>query len=186
VPKVGEIRNLPSCVVIIFRIYFIIQLILPLRPYVYPGNSSWNRGGKRFSWHLMLDNFNSKMVVYYTPTKKMSCPELQPFNGFQAWWMSGNPEAIQQYVQYLRNQLVQCGVYNPEIFVDVKIALNGRDYFPLIDPNINLADEIYPVGKAAYWVMPHPDHQKLRVEQENQYKGLAQYEMDFSHMTISF
>jgi len=186
IPDKPKFQNISSSMIVFFMIYAAIQLIIPLRPYLYPGVSSWNRDGKRFSWHLMNDNYLGKIIVYYTPPKNKSCLLLQPFNGWQAWMMSGDPGMIQQYVQYLNNQLIHCGINNPKIFIDAKVALNGRDYFPLIDPNVNLAGKTYSFWKKANWIKPHPDRQNLSVEKLIQHKELAQYKVNFRKIAISF
>ncbi|WP_372898464.1 HTTM domain-containing protein, partial [Stieleria sp.] len=35
-------------------VYVVIQLLLPIRPWVLPGNPSWNERGQRFAWRMML------------------------------------------------------------------------------------------------------------------------------------
>jgi len=154
-----SIRPTPAAVIVFLTGYFITQVFLPLRPYFYPGSSSWTREGLRFSWHLMNDNFKSNMTVFYTPPTDPGCLNIQPFNTWQSWWMSGNPEMILQYAHLIRDELKRCDVARPEVYVDSRIALNGRDDYPLIDPAVDLAKASYPFLKSAPWIMPHPDIQ---------------------------
>ena len=45
---------LPRLAVLAIAVYFLVQVMAPLRHYAYPGNLRWNEEGYRFSWRVLL------------------------------------------------------------------------------------------------------------------------------------
>lgn len=136
-------RNVVSAVLSGFTIFFIIQLLFPLRYLLYPGELFWTEQGYRFSWRVMLmekagyaqftvkDNAGHRLIVNNTEF-------LTPL---QEKMMSTQPDMLLQYAHLLRDYYAQHGFREPQVYVDSYVALNGRLGKPLIDPNTNLASE---------------------------------------------
>lgn len=158
-------------VVVAIVVYMSVQILLPLRHFLYKGNVNWTHQGIRLAWHFMQNTYKSVIKVQYSKPKIDHCVDVQPINAWQTWWMAGTPDMIIQYVHYLKKELIRCGVNDPVIRVDSQIALNGRAFFPLIDSSANLANEQFPWFSKPDWVLPHPDdfgsshHRGLRPEE---------------------
>lgn len=127
----------------IFAVFFLLQLLVPFRYLLYPGELFWTEQGYRFSWRVMLmekagyaqftvkDNSGNRIIVNNTEF-------LTPL---QEKMMSTQPDMMLQYAHLLRDYYGKKGFHSPQVYVDSYVALNGRMGRPLIDPAINLADE---------------------------------------------
>ncbi|GAB3772314.1 HTTM domain-containing protein [Spirosoma horti] len=122
-------------------LFFIVQLLFPLRYLLYPGELFWTEQGYRFSWRVMLmekagyaqftvqDNAGHRTIVNNTEF-------LTPL---QEKVMATQPDMLLQYAHILRDYYAQHGFQQPAVYVDSYVALNGRLGRPLIDPKTNLA-----------------------------------------------
>ena len=55
-------------------VYVVIQILLPVRPWVLPGNASWNERGQRFAWRMMLrDKVTLSISAWRTPKTAAIC-----------------------------------------------------------------------------------------------------------------
>lgn len=151
-------RLLPRIATTLIIGYALVQLLLPFRHLLYPGELFWNEQGYRFSWRVMLiekaghaqfrvedDSGRSYLVdnsVHLTP--------------LQEKMMSTQPDMIVQYAEHLEQVFKEKGWQNPRIFADVHVALNGRGSRLFIDPTVNLAECEYSL-KPRHWVLPFND-----------------------------
>ncbi len=137
--------------------YLLIQVLVPFRHWLYPGNVSWTEEGHFFSWHMKLRDKKGTLKVWVTVPKTDTTYEVdarQSLNRFQYGKMLQRPQFILQLVHYLRGELEKKGIENPIIRVDSMISLNGRPLQTAIDPNINLA-ELRPRPFAhETWILP--------------------------------
>ncbi len=136
--------------------YLALQLLIPLRHWLYPGPVSWTEEGHRFSWHMKLRDKDTRVDIkvidpYTGETWQVDLTaELTPW---QIEKMADRPDMIWQYAHHLGEKLRQAGI-KPSVKADVWTSLNGRPYQPLIDPNINLADvQADPLAPAG-WILP--------------------------------
>ncbi|PWJ44063.1 HTTM domain-containing protein [Sediminitomix flava] len=141
-----------------FVFFIIIQLVLPLRPFLYNGNSMWTEEGHRFSWHMMLRSkqgyLNYKVVTYKDGKRKtiFVAPKdylLQE----QARKMKGRPEMIIGFAHYLEEFYLDYGYETVEVFANCKMSLNGHESRWLIDREVNLASEERGV-QPYQWILP--------------------------------
>jgi Vitamin K-dependent gamma-carboxylase len=123
--------------------FFIIQLFLPFRHWLYPGNVLWTEEGYRFSWRVMLVEKNGQATFHVKDPKTGRQTEI--INGryltqFQEKQMSIQPDFILQFAHFLKREYQQKhGIENPIVTVDCHVALNGRTSRRLIDPEVNLS-----------------------------------------------
>lgn len=132
-------------------IYFFIQVLLPFRYVLYPGNLFWTEEGFRFSWRVML--MEKTGTAFFTVCQDGKCVEIDNsdyLTRFQEKMMSTQPDMILQYAHYLRDQFTnkKLGVgstdftfTNPEVYVNSFVSLNGRGSRPFIDPKVDLAKQ---------------------------------------------
>lgn len=137
-------------------VYVVIQLLLPLRQFLYPGYASWTEEGHRFSWHMKLREKRSQLTITATDPATGRTWILDPeadLHPRQAKKVATFPDVLLQYVHYHRDRLKQEGVANPVITVDWLCSLNGRPYQRLVDPTVNLA-EVEETWWPATWILP--------------------------------
>lgn len=136
--------------------YFLLQVLLPLRHYLFEGNVLWTEEGHRMSWRMMLRSkggnvhFELKEPVSQE-TRKVYPTEFVSAN--QSRKMAARPDMIWQAVQYLKEQNRQEGAY-PEIYVHARVSLNGRPMQNYIDPSVNLAEVQWKPFEHSSWILP--------------------------------
>ncbi|MEO1644475.1 MAG: HTTM domain-containing protein, partial [Chloroflexota bacterium] len=127
-------------------IFFIWQLLMPLRHWVYPGNHLWTNEGYRFAWHVMLVEKNGT-VIY-----RVEDPDSERFwivfpddylTPQQEQQMSFQPDMILQFAHFLTDEYALQCTCEPEVYADTYVSLNRRTGQPIIAPEVNLAREIY-------------------------------------------
>ncbi len=122
--------------------FFALMVILPLRPYFYPGSSHFTEEGHRLSWHMMLRS--KQGTVYYRVVLPQKNKEIFVFPERElpqkmSRSMAGRPDMIWQYAQRLKARYDAEGEADTEIYAVSRASLNGRKMVPLIDPAVDLA-----------------------------------------------
>ena len=138
-------------------VYLAVQVLVPLRHWLYPGDVAWTEEGHRFAWRMKLRGKEGTLTVRITdPVTGESRPveltaDLTPK---QVDEMTGRPGMILQYVQFVKRRLQQEGIARPVITVEALVSLNGRPPQPLIDPTVNLAEITARPFSHARWILP--------------------------------
>jgi len=136
--------------------YLVVQLLLPLRHYLYPGNVSWTEEGHNFSWHMKLRTKDGEAVFNVTHPGSGQTWTIKPedyLKSHQVTKMTTKPDLLVQFAHYLAEQKRREGYDNVEVRANVMVSLNGREPQLLIDPNVDLAKEevsLLPVR----WILP--------------------------------
>ena len=141
--------------------FFILQILLPFRYQLYPGELFWHEQGYRFSWRVMLiekigyTNFKVKNPNDGTSFMVDSSQHLTPF---QLKQMSFQPDFILEFAHYL-GEKYSTENNKVEVYADSFVALNGRPSKRFIDPDINLINE-QESFKDKKWILPLEDEIK--------------------------
>jgi len=136
--------------------YLAVQIILPLRHYLYPGNVSWTEEGHNFAWHMKLRTKTGEAVFTVTHPESGQTWTVKPeehLKSHQVMKMSTKPDLILHFAHFLAEQKRREGYDNVEVRARVMVSLNGREPQLLIDPNVDLVKEevsLLPVR----WIVP--------------------------------
>lgn len=125
----------------ILIVFFIIQLLLPWRYLLYPGELFWTEEGYRFSWRVMLmekSGYAQFKIVDGANQNFFLVDNSDFLTPFQEKEMATQPDFILQYAHYLGNHFSKQGHKNVEVYVDSFVTLNGRRSKRFIDPNVDL------------------------------------------------
>jgi hypothetical protein len=136
--------------------YVILQLIVPLRHFVYPGRANWTEQGHYFAWHMMLRGKISALRLYATDPKsgRTGTVNLRDYLcEHQAGRCARDPAMIHQLCQFVAQDLSLRGYPGVEIRALSLVGLNGRKPQLLIDPAVNLAHEAAP-RLGCDWILP--------------------------------
>ena len=136
--------------------YLAVQVFLPLRHYLYPGNVSWTEEGHNFAWHMKLRSKTGEAVFTVTHPGSGQIWTIKPeehLKSHQVMKMSTKPELILQFGHYLAEQKRREGYDNVEVRAHVMVSLNGRQPQLLIDPNVDLTKEEITLLPAR-WIVP--------------------------------
>jgi hypothetical protein len=136
----------------LLAVYALVHVVLPLRHWLYPGNSLWTDEGATFSWHMMLRaKVNAlRIVVTDSATGKSSPADLSRWlSPLQIERMGHDPEMMREFAVFLRQKHQDQGED-----IDVRVvgwcSLNGRKPQRLIDPSVDLSRQTRALGHQSY------------------------------------
>jgi vitamin K-dependent gamma-carboxylase len=136
--------------------YLAIQVLVPLRHFLYPGNVSWTEEGHRFSWHMKLRDKEATAEFTATDPVTGQSWEIDPMhtvNEDQYDEMAARPDMILQLSHHFADQLRAQGYERIQIRARVTASLNGRRPQLLIDPEVDLA-AVPRTLLPADWIVP--------------------------------
>ncbi|REK09734.1 MAG: hypothetical protein DWQ36_05555 [Acidobacteria bacterium] len=134
-----------------------VQLLVPLRHFLYPGWVDWTEGGALFAWRMKIhDKVGRLDFVLVDPVSG----DFQPVRDIDALLtplqrrvMLHDPEMARQFAVYLRQRLAQAGITDREVRVVSSISLNGRPQQQMISPTVDLA-RLAPRTPRLQWMVP--------------------------------
>ncbi|MGB3947216.1 MAG: HTTM domain-containing protein [Bacteroidia bacterium] len=138
------VNNKSNWLVTFFAIYFVIQILLPWRFLLYPGNLFWTEQGYRFSWRVMLME-KAGTVFFYVKDCETGFESEVMNDEFltknQEKMMATQPDMIVQYAHYLKEQYEKKGFKNPQVRAEAYVTLNGSGSRLFIDSTVDLAKQ---------------------------------------------
>lgn len=154
------------CVAIAFAAWVLIQFSLPLRHYVYAGNTSWTEEGHRFSWRMKLRTKEALLTFYLVDPSTGDATPFDPspyVTRRQFSEMAQHPDMILQFARFLGEQLDAVGFGDHEVRAEAWCSLNGRDPQLLIDPQVDLSQQRRGTVRAN-WILPLEDPPGIKQE----------------------
>lgn len=132
-------------------IWVAVQIILPLRHFAIPGDSSWTEEAHRFAWHMKLRDKQSEATFHVTTSdgRTVTVDPYDHVSSTQAFLMAGNPSRLVQFAHHLSD--LHDGA---EVRAETSVSLNGRDRVPLVDPDVDLAAVPQWWWGHAEWILP--------------------------------
>jgi len=124
--------------------YLAVQLVLPLRHFLYPGNVSWTEEGHNFAWHMKLRTKSGEAVFTVTHPRTGQTWTIKPedyLESHQVTKMTTKPDLLLLFAHHLAAEKRREGYDDVEVRARVMVSLNGRQPQLLIDPNVDLAKE---------------------------------------------
>lgn len=143
----------------ILSLFFIIQIIFPLRSTLYPGELFWTEQGYRFSWRVMLiekAGYTTFKVVDNSSNKFQVIDNMEFLTPFQEKQMSFQPDMILEYAHYLGATFEKRGFKDVSVYADSYVTLNGRPSKRFIDPKVDLYKQKNDLMHKT-WVIPIKD-----------------------------
>ena len=139
-------------------LFFLVQLALPFRYLLYPGNVLWTEQGYRFSWNVMLMEKTGfvEFTVRETGTgRTFTAVPGDYLTKQQQRMLSTQPDMILQFAHFLAATYRRRGVHQPQVYAECYAGLNGRSSRLLIDPTVDLA-QVREGWGAKPWILPAP------------------------------
>jgi hypothetical protein len=148
----------------ILAIFLGLQIVIPFRSLLYPGELFWTEEGYRFSWRVMLIEKAGSTNFKIVDLKKGSffmVNNTDFLTSFQEKQMSRQPDFILEYAHFLGDHFKKQGHKNVGVFATSYVALNGRLSTRFIDKKIDLYQE-----KASFkhkkWILPFQSEIKIK------------------------
>ena len=144
-----------------------LHVAIPLRTFAYDGPTNWHEQGMRFSWRVMVREKNGSVmykVKYEGRRRARLVSPSQYLTADQEREMSGQPDIILQLAHHISADFEARGFRQVEVRADALVSWNGRMPTRLIDPTVDLAKEHISLFGNAYWILPAPLSQPIRLE----------------------
>ncbi len=148
------LKGIKMCVVL----FFIFQLLFPLRCLLYSDSLFWKEQGYRFSWRVMLIEKAGDATFFINEKGKEKKGEVyneEFLTAQQQKQLAIQPDFILQYAHFLKNHYEDKGMKDVEVRTNTFVTLNGQPSALYINPNVNLA-EIEDSWAARNWVTSYP------------------------------
>lgn len=141
-----------------FSIYLALQVLLPLRHWLYEGRVGWTEEGFRFAWHMKLRSKKycrlNFIAINPQTGKTWEMRSESHLNYRQFSKMCQRPHMIIQYARYLGKRLEDKGIKGSIIKVNSRARFNFRPWRRMIDPDANIMKEEYSTFSHAKWILP--------------------------------
>ena len=140
-----------------FAVFFVVQTLVPLRHFLYPGDVAWTGEGRHFAWRMKLHDRSGTARFTVTDPATGSRWEVVPDTELSpraAWMLPTEPDLILQFAHHLRERWARDReVRKAEVRVRSMVSLNGRPPTLLVDPSRDLSQE--PRSWQHYdWILP--------------------------------
>jgi hypothetical protein len=136
--------------------YLVVQLCVPLRHYLYPGDVSWTEEGHNFAWHMKLRTKGGEAIFTVTHPESGQVWTIKPETYLETHQLTKvitKPDLILLFAQHLAAEKRREGYDNVEVRARVMVSLNGRHPQLLIDPTVDLAKEDVSLLPTR-WIVP--------------------------------
>ena len=124
-----------------------VQILVPLRHYLYPSNVHWTEEGHRFAWHMMLRDKEGRLRFLVRDSagrlEQITAQEIVDLGVItkrQYGKMATRPFMMHQFAHYLAEKFEEANRPNVKIYIFSEASLNGRDPQTLVDPKLDFAD----------------------------------------------
>ena len=135
--------------------YVALQLLLPVRHWVYPSYAHWSEEGHRFAWRMKLRDKRGDIAFFVIDPETNDSVMIDPddyLTSTQHRKMRSTPDMILQFAHFLGEEWAKDGV-SAEVYVNSSISLNGHNPQPLVDGAIDLAAQPRTLGNSS-WILP--------------------------------
>ena len=133
-----------------------IQIAMPLRHHLYPGDVAWTEEGHYYSWRMKLRSkrgFVTFRVRDPQTNEEWIVRPQRHLGGRQYRQMVGRPELMLQYAHHIADVESERLGRRVEVRADAFTSLNYRAPQRHVDPNVDLAAE-QPSLLAYDWILP--------------------------------
>ena len=158
---IGNEIRIPSYKKLLYAglgLYFIVQLVLPVRHFFIPDDVLWTEEGHRMSWRMMLRTRAGTVqfkVVDKETGESLTVPPGLYLSQKQLEKVSCYPDYIWQFSQFLKKEYAEKG-QDVSVYSKARVSVNGRPLAPFTDPKVDLAAEKWSPYKHHTWILPSP------------------------------
>ncbi|MBT1707858.1 HTTM domain-containing protein [Fulvivirgaceae bacterium PWU5] len=136
-------------------LYFTVQLLLPLRHFLFPGSVFWTEEGHRMAWHMMLRTKSGRLSFKARTADGQIIPvQLRDyFTPLQIRAISRSPDMIWQAAKIILRDLRSKGYTDVALYVQSEVSLNGGPLRPFVDPKADFATISWRSFQRSTWIL---------------------------------
>jgi hypothetical protein len=123
-------------------LYIAIQILVPLRHFLYSGGIEWTYMEHRFSWQMMLERHLTRTLFYVTDPNTRREIRVQPGKYLdlqQIIHMGWRPDMVWQFARFLATKVPGSGPEPLRVQARMYVSVNKRRPQLFLDPNVDLA-----------------------------------------------
>lgn len=137
--------------------FLVLMLILPVRHHFIPGDVLWTEAGHRLSWRMMLRT-KSGIATFkvVADNKEYKIGLRDRLAGHQVNDVATKPDLMYRFARYLEKEFKEEGYEHIEVYVNSRIAVNGRPFYPFTDDGVDLLDVKWNYFGNQSWVLLRP------------------------------
>jgi hypothetical protein len=158
VPSTGRQKLIAAAVIL----YAAIQLLVPLRRFLYSGSASWTGRGDLFAWRMKLDDKSADRlgILQFNLSSPANNKTWVIVSGrylhnlHQLYGMPRHPDMVLQFSHYLAERGRKRGYHDVQVRARANISLNGRKHQYMIDPTVDLVAVPRKLFGPRPWVVP--------------------------------
>ncbi|MGI9526458.1 MAG: HTTM domain-containing protein [Weeksellaceae bacterium] len=142
-----------------FVVFFsAVQIYLPLRHHLIPGDVLWTEEGHRMAWRMMLRTKSGQGdFMIELPSGELERVILSEYlSPRQQQRIYAKPDMIWQFAQKLKRIYEDQGIDVKVYYKNGVIKINDGPYHPYIDPEIDLAHTKWSYFGHQEWILPEP------------------------------
>ncbi len=163
-----KVPSIAKPAIVLFSIYFLFQIGLPLRHWFFKDDVLWTEEGHRLSWRMMLRSRSGILSIWVEDKatgKRSKYPYKELLSKKQKRNVQTKPDLIWQLAQHIHTLELEKG-NDVAVYANCKVKINGGVYYPFIDPEVDLAQEDWYHFKHHDWILPSPEdyHNKPKKE----------------------
>ena len=140
----------------VMSVYFMVQLILPIRHHFITDDVLWTEEGHRLSWRMMLRS-KGGYATYTIKNHTQNATETVKLKDYlspkQVRLASSKPDIMWQFSQRLKSVYAEKGD-SISVYVKARVSVNGRPAKQLINSDVDLANEKWSAWKHSDWILP--------------------------------
>jgi vitamin K-dependent gamma-carboxylase len=147
-----------SVILLLVTMYLAIQVLVPLRHFLYRGGIEWYYSEHRFSWRMMIQSQRVRAYFYVTDPNSGNTFQIDPHDYLEGWqtkMMGWRPDMLVQFARYLAKVMPQAGPKPLKVEARVFASINGRKPQMMIDQNVDLAAEARTLGRPRWLLEIH-------------------------------
>ncbi len=151
----SEVLILKKPLIILFVIYFLIQIITPFRYLLYDGKLFWTEQGYRFSWRVMLMEKAGTAFFYIKDcrtNKQIEVDNKKHLTYMQEKQMATQPDMMIDYAKFLKQEYIKKGFLNPKVTAQSFVTLNGKGSKEFINDTLDLSLQTNSFLKNKNWI----------------------------------
>lgn len=142
-------------------VWFVIQIALPVRHWFIPGDVLWTEEGHKLSWRMMLRGRSGNTSFYVVnkndPNQRRTYIRKKEYlSKKQLRMVAARPDGIWQFSQYLKKEYASKGI-DVSVYVNSKVSVNGKEFKPYIDPEVDLASVPWNYFSSNPWIIKYPE-----------------------------
>lgn len=148
-------QPIKTWVVIALLLFFSYQMLMPLRHYLYAGDTNWTMEGYNFAWRVMLNEktgYTTFTVINPQTEQRWLVYGSEYLSNQQMRLMTYQPDMMLQFAHFLETQYRENPEDNLIVTVEAYVTHNGRPSRLIIDPTRDLSD-IQRTIWASDWIL---------------------------------